>query len=225
MENLIYTDISKMLDHAVLKPQATDDDVREGCAVAVKYNAASICVRPSDLVIAAECIKNSSVLLSTVIGFPHGGDSPVAKLASADDAIRKGAEELDVVLNIGKLISGDRTFVKNELGPLVSYIHGAGKKVKIIFENCYLSEEQKIEAAKICNEIGVDWVKTSTGFGNGGATLEDVALMRKYALPEIQVKASGGIKTLEQLMEFRALGCSRIGTSSTAAIMEAFRSK
>jgi len=224
MEKPTYSDIAKMIDHAVLKPQATDDDVREGCAVAVKYSTASICVRPSDLVIASECIKGSSVLLSTVIGFPHGGDSPVAKLASADDALRRGAEELDIVLNIGKLISGDRTFVYNELAPLVSYIHTGNKKAKIIFENCYLSETQKLEALSICNDIGVDWVKTSTGFGSGGATYEDVALMRKHAKPNIQVKASGGIKTLEQLLEFRRLGCSRVGSSSTAAILDAFNS-
>lgn len=213
--------IARLIDHSVLRPEATDDDVREACAVAVKYGTASVCVRPSDLPLARTLIAGSQVALCTVIGFPHGDGSSIAKLAEADHAMRSGAIELDMVLNIGRLCSGDATYVATEIGAVTKLAHSAGAKVKIILETCYLTDDQIITACKVCNDAGVDWVKTSTGFGSGGATPAAVKLMRSTALPSIGVKASGGIRDLEQLLLFRDLGCSRIGTSSTQKIVDA----
>lgn len=219
MKTATRDEIAGMIDHAVLKPEATDADVAAGCAVAVQYRTASLCVRPSDLPLATAELRGSGVTLSTVIGFPHGGDTTAAKLAAAEDALKLGAVELDVVLNIGKLRSGESVYVLEELRRLTALAHGENAWIKVIFENCFLTDAQKKEACRLSAEAGADWVKTSTGFGTGGATYADVRLMRHHSPARMQVKASGGIKTLEQVLEFRRLGCSRIGTSATAAIL------
>ncbi len=216
---ILDKELAPLIDHALLRPDLTDNDIRNGCALADRYQVASVCVRPSDVAFAAELLVNSKVKVSTVIGFPHGSTSTRAKLEETVQAITSGAVELDVVLHIGKLRSGDTDYVENELQMLIDYAHQHRVKVKVIFEICYLNREEIIKACKICNEVGADWVKTSTGFGSGVATPEAVQLMREHTRSDIQIKASGGIRTREQALLYQELGCTRIGTSSTEDLL------
>jgi len=215
-----YDDIAKMIDHSLLKPFLTDEEIVKGCELADRYHVASVCVRPGDVRLACEILKKSSVIVGTVIGFPHGSTTTVAKMEETKDSIENGAMELDVVLHFGKLKSGKFDYVKEELKLITSYSHHRNVKIKVIFENCYLTDDEKIKACELCNEIGVDWVKTSTGYGTGGAEDHDLILMRKHARPEIQVKAAGGIRTLERAIEVKELGCTRIGATATAEILD-----
>lgn len=218
-----YEEIAKMIDHSLLKPFLTDKEIEAGCKLADRYRVASVCVRPSDVPLAYKILKGSEVIVSTVIGFPHGSNTTVTKMEETKDAIENGAKELDVVLHIGKLKSGDYEYVRNELKLITSYSHHRDVNIKVIFENCYLTDNEKIKACEICNEVGVDWVKTSTGYGTGGAEDKDLILMRKYAKPEIQVKAAGGVRTLERAIEVKELGCTRIGATATEKILEIFQ--
>jgi deoxyribose-phosphate aldolase len=218
-----YDQIAGMIDHSLLKPDFTDNDIIEGCKIAEKYKVASVCVRPADVSLAKELLKNSKVLVSTVIGFPHGSTTTNTKLAETKEAIENGAVELDMVLHIGKLKSGQFDYVKNDIETITTYAHSKKVKVKVIFENCFLTEAEIIKACEICNEVGVDWVKTSTGYGTGGAESKDIIVMRKYCKPEIQVKAAGGIRTLEKAIEVKELGCTRFGATATAAILEGLK--
>lgn len=220
-----YDKIAKMIDHSLLKPFLTDKEIEEGCKLADKFKVASVCVRPADVPLANSILKDSEVVVSTVIGFPHGSTSTVTKMEETKDTIENGAKELDVVLHIGKLKSGEYDYVKDELKLITSYSHHRSVKIKVIFENCYLTDDEKIKACEICNEVGVDWVKTSTGYGTGGAEDKDLILMRKYTKPEIQVKAAGGIRTLERAIEVKELGCTRVGATATVAILENFIKK
>jgi len=215
-----YDDIAKMIDHSLLKPFLTDEEIVKGCELADRYHVASVCVRPGDVRLACGIFKKSSVIVGTVIGFPHGSTTTVAKMEETKDSIENGAMELDVVLHFGKLKSGKFDYVKEELKLITSYSHHRNVKIKVIFENCYLTDDEKIKACELCNEIGVDWVKTSTGYGTGGAEDHDLILMRKHARPEIQVKAAGGIRTLERAIEVKELGCTRIGATATAEILD-----
>ncbi len=215
-----YEDIARMIDHSLLRPFLTDREVEEGCRVALECRVASVCVRPCDVRRAAELLKASPVRVTTVIGFPHGTTTTATKVFEAREAIQGGAVELDVVLNIGKLKSGDYAYVKADLEAVTSAAHARGVIVKVIFENCYLNDEEKIAACRISNEVGVDYVKTSTGFGSGGAEDHDLKLMREHTLASIKIKAAGGIRTLERAIEVRKLGCSRIGATATVAILE-----
>lgn len=218
-----YEEIAGMIDHSLLKPTMTDEDIIEGCKIADKYKVASVCVRPADVLKAKELLKNSKVLVTTVIGFPHGTTTTHSKLEEATEAIENGAVELDMVLHIGKLKSGKYDYVKFDIDSVTKLAHSKNVKVKVIFENCYLTEEEIIQACKICNEVGVDWVKTSTGYGTGGAEDKDIIIMRKYSNPEIQVKAAGGIRTLERAIEVRELGCTRFGATATVTILEGLK--
>lgn len=209
-----------MIDHSLLKPFLTDIEIEQGCLLADQYQVATVCVRPSDVVLAKKILYNSKVLVTTVIGFPHGTNTTEVKVVEAVEAIDNGAVEIDMVINIGKLKSGDYEYVKQDISAVTLAAHDRKAKVKVIFENCFLSDEEKITCCKICNEVGVDFVKTSTGYGTSGATIQDVQLMRKHILPEIQVKAAGGIRTLEQFLEFKDLGCTRIGCTATADILD-----
>jgi deoxyribose-phosphate aldolase len=215
-----YNEIAKMIDHSLLNPALKDQDILEGCRIAKEYKVATVCVRPSDIVSAKNFLAGSDVGITTVIGFPHGTTTTGVKIFEANEAIDNGAVELDIVLNIGKLRSGDTEFVKNELKALTDLCHKRGVIVKVIFENCYLDKEQKIAACRICNEIKVDYVKTSTGYGTSGATDEDLILMRKYSNPGIKIKAAGGIRTLERAIEIKKLGVSRFGATATIGILE-----
>jgi deoxyribose-phosphate aldolase len=218
-----YVEIAEMIDHSLLNPALTDEDIINGCRIAKKYKVASVCVRPSDVSLAKMELEGSEVLNTTVIGFPHGSSTTAVKLYESDEAIKNGAQELDVVINIGKLRSGDIDFVKDDIREVTELAHSKDVLVKVIFENCYLDTGQKIAACRICNAIGVDYVKTSTGYGSGGATDEDLVLMRKYTDPRIKLKAAGGIRTLERAIEIKMLGCSRFGATATVGILERLR--
>jgi len=212
--------IAKTIDHAVLKPTATQQDLIDGAKIAKKFNVASLCVRPSDIINAAELLKGSDVILSTVIGFPHGGTSSLTKISETLDALNNGATELDVVWNIGRVKSGDYEYVKADLTPIISFAKSHNAKVKIIIESSYLSDEEIVKACEICNEIKPDWIKTSTGFAGGGASIETIKLIKKHIDPSIQIKASGGIKSRELAEEYIKLGCTRLGLSGTVDILE-----
>jgi len=215
-----YEEIAGMIDHSLLKPYLTDKEVEEGCKIADEYKTASVCVRPCDVKRAAEILKDSPVLVTSVIGFPHGSTTVQTKVFEAKEAIDNAAVELDVVLNIGKLKSKDYDYVKEDLEAVTEIAHENNVVVKVIFENCYLDDDEKISACEICNEIGVDYVKTSTGFGTGGAEDKDLRLMRENANPEIKLKAAGGIRTLERAIEVKKIGCSRLGATATVKILE-----
>jgi deoxyribose-phosphate aldolase len=215
-----YEEIAGMIDHSLLKPNLTDKDIVEGCRIAAEYRVASVCVRPSDVRTAAAALQASPVRVTTVIGFPHGTTTSQVKVFETKEAIENGAVELDVVLNIGKLKSKEYAYVKADLEAVTAAAHEKNVAVKVIFENCYLDDEEKIAACRIASEAGVDYVKTSTGFGTGGAEDRDLKLMREHTDPSIKLKAAGGIRTLERALEVRKLGCSRIGATATVGILE-----
>ncbi|MFO0978872.1 MAG: deoxyribose-phosphate aldolase [Planctomycetaceae bacterium] len=218
-----YEEISRMIDHSLLKPSTTFEDFEIGCRMAVAYKAASVCIQPHYLKRCAQILEGSGVRASTVIGFPHGGHCTSVKVAEARQALADGGEELDIVCNISRVLSGDWDFVTADLKAVIEVTHDAGQKVKVIFENCYLNDEQKIRLCEICTELKADWVKTSTGYGTGGATMDDLRLMRKHAGPQVQVKAAGGVRDMDALLECRAIGVSRIGASATQAMLDECR--
>lgn len=215
-----YEDIAKMIDHSLLPPALTDKELEYGCRLALDYNCASVCIMPYYLKRCAEILHGSAVKASTTIGFPHGGHTTAVKVAEAERALDDGGQELDMVVNISKVLSEDWGYVRRDIEAVVSVAHARGQKVKVIFENCYLKDAHKIRLCEICGEVGADWVKTSTGFGTSGATIEDVKLMRAHSPAKVQVKAAGGIRSLDQLLTFRALGISRVGASRTKDILE-----
>jgi deoxyribose-phosphate aldolase len=215
-----YTDIAKMIDHSLLNPTIVQDDLEKGCRLALEYDVASVCILPYYLKRCAEILKGSAVRASTTIGFPHGGHTTAVKLAEARQALADGGEELDMVVNISKVLSGDWLYVERELRALTDIVHRAGRKNKIIFENCYLNRDQKIRLCEICGKIGVDWVKTSTGYGTGGATMDDLKLMREYSPKTVQVKAAGGVRDLDTLLAVRSLGVTRCGATRTKDMLD-----
>ncbi len=218
-----YQDIAKMIDHSLLNPTLTADDLESGLRLARSYDVASVCILPSYLARAAQVLEGSTVMPSTTIGFPHGGHTTGIKRAEAEQAIADGGRELDMVVNISKVLSGDWDYVRRDIEAVIEVAHAAGQKVKVIFENCYLKDTHKIRLCEICGELRADWVKTSTGYGTGGATLEDLKLMRQHSPAHVQVKAAGGIRDLDSLLEVRALGVTRVGASRTREILEEFR--
>lgn len=220
-----YEDVSKMIDHSLLNPTLTWSDLEKGCHIARDYEVASVCILPFALKHCVEILKGSTVKPSTTIGFPHGGHKTAIKLAEAMAAIDDGAMELDMVVNINQVLSGDWEYVRHDIHHVVHHSQQRGAKVKVIFENCYLTDEQKVRLCEICGEIGVDWVKTSTGYGSGGATDADLILMRKHSPAHVQVKAAGGVRTLDRLLEVRALGVTRCGATQTVAMMEDARQR
>ncbi len=215
-----YADIAKMIDHSLLNPVMTDRDFEKGCQLAVRYDVASVCIMPYYLKRCAEILRGSSVKPSTTIGFPHGGHTTTIKVAEARQALEDGAEELDMVVNISKVLSGDWAYVEADVKAVVELTHGRGQKVKVIFENCYLKDEHKIKLCEICGEVRADWVKTSTGYGTGGVTDADLILMRQHSPAHVQVKAAGGVRDLDRLLAVRALGVTRVGASRTVDILD-----
>jgi deoxyribose-phosphate aldolase len=215
--------IAKMIDHSVLNPILTDADLEAGCATALRYDVACVFVKPYYLRRAADIVAGSGVKPSTTIGFPHGGHTTPIKIAEVEQALRDGGLELDMVVNIGKVLSEDWDYVKRDISAVVSAGHAGGALVKVIFENCYLQDEHKIRLCEICGDAGADWVKTATGYAAGGATLADLKLMRRYSPPHVQIKAAGGVRTLDGLLEVRALGVTRVGATRTAEIMDECR--
>jgi len=218
-----YTDISKIIDHLLLMPTMTVRDLEAGCRLASAYDTASVCIMPYYLKRCAEILQGSIVNASTTIGFPHGGHTTSIKRAEAEQAIADGCQELDMVVNISQVLSGDWDYVRDDIKAVIDVAHAAGQKVKVIFENCYLNDEQKIRLCQICGELDADWVKTSTGYGSGGATIEDLKLMRKHSPSQVQVKAAGGVRDFATLVEVRALGVSRVGASRTQAMLDECR--
>ena len=215
-----YQDIAKMIDHSLLNPTLSDRDLEQGCQLALAYDVASVCIMPYYLARCAEILKGGTVMASTTIGFPHGGHTTAVKLAETKQALADGGQELDMVVNISKVLSGDWDYVRADLAAVIDATHEQGQKVKVIFENCYLTDDQKVRLCQLCGELGADWVKTSTGYGTGGATLEDLRLMRENSPAEVQVKAAGGVRDMDKLLEVRALGVTRVGASRTAEMLD-----
>ena len=215
-----YGDIAKMIDHSLLNPSLTDAQLEEGCGLAGELKVASVCIKPCGVKLAAQVLADSGVAAGTTVGFPHGGHATPIKVAEAEAALADGAVELDMVVNIGKVLGGDWDYVRDDIAAVVAAGHAGGAIVKVIFENCYLQDAHKVQLCEICAAAGADFVKTSTGYGAGGATIEDVKLMREHSPSPVQVKAAGGIRTLDRLLEYRAVGVTRIGASRTADILE-----
>ena len=218
-----YKDIAKMIDHSLLNPIFTDTELEAGCRIALEYDVASVCIMPYYLKRCAEILLGSTVKASTTIGFPHGGHTTAAKVAEAEQALSDGGQELDMVVNISKVLSEDWAYVRDDIKAVVELTHTHGQKVKVIFENCYLEDKHKIRLCGICSELGVDWVKTSTGYGTGGATDEDLRLMRQNAAAHVQVKAAGGVRSLDRLLAVREIGVTRVGASRTVDILDECR--
>ncbi len=218
-----YNDIAKMIDHSLLSPNLAAEELWAGCRLAVAYDVASVCIMPYALRRCAEILRGSAVQASTTIGFPHGGHTTATKVAEARQAIADGGQELDMVVNISQVLSGAWDYVRGDIAAVIEVAHAAGAQVKVIFENCYLKDEHKIRLCEICGELNADWVKTSTGYGTGGATLEDLALMRKHSPRQVQVKAAGGVRDLDALLEVRELGVTRCGASRTKDMLDECR--
>ncbi len=212
--------IAKLLDHSTLQPTLTRDDIQKGCELALAYNTATVCARPDDMDLVARLLSGSDVAPCTVIGFPHGATTTESKFFEAKQALDTGCRELDMVINIGRLLHGEETFVEDEINALASLAHQGGALLKVILETCYLTDEQKRAACMIAERAGADFVKTSTGYGTHGATLADVRLMRASVSPAVRVKASGGIRDLDTVLSAYACGAARCGVSATKNIME-----
>lgn len=225
MTDYTYADVAKMIDHSLLNPTMTVADLDAGIELALAYDVASVCIMPYYLSRCAEKLADSTVQASTTIGFPHGGHTTAIKRAEAEKAIADGCQELDFVVNISKVLSGDWDYVSKDIAAVVDVAHAAGQKIKVIFENCYLNNDQKIRLCEIGTSLKVDWVKTSTGYGTGGATMDDLKLMRQHAGADVQVKAAGGVRDLDTLLAVRALGVTRCGASKTAEMLDPAREK
>ena len=217
---LTYDTIAKRIDHSLLGPTLTDAELEQGCGVAAEYRVASVCIKPFAVARAAALLKGTGVLVGTTIGFPHGGHATAVKVFESERAIADGATELDMVINIGHAIGGQWGAVRDDIAAVTRAAHAGGAIVKVIFENCYLTDPQKVRLCEICGELGADYVKTSTGYGTGGATHEDLILMRKHSPAHVKLKAAGGIRTLDAAIAVTELGCDRIGASKTAEILD-----
>jgi deoxyribose-phosphate aldolase len=218
-----YEAVAKLIDHSLLKPTLTAQELQAGCELAVRYDVASVCILPSALSRCAEILAPSTVLPSTTIGFPHGGQHSRVKALEAEQALDDGARELDMVVNLSWVKSGDFPAVRADISAVLEPTRARGQKLKVIFETCYLSDAEKLRLCELCAELAVDWVKTSTGFGSSGASAEDVALLRRHSPPNVGVKASGGIQDLDTLLALRAAGATRIGASKTGEILDDLR--
>lgn len=215
-----YEQVAKTIDHSLLRPELTRQDIEEGCALAARYHVASVCVRPCDVALAASLLADSDVEVGTVVGFPHGSNTTEVKVAETRQAIAEGATEIDMVLNIGKLLSGDFDAVQSDIAAVVEAAQGY--PVKVIMENAYLTDELKVEACKRIEAAGGAYVKTSTGFAPSGATLEDVRLMKASVSPHVKVKSAGGVRTLDSLLEYIEAGVSRSGATTTAIMLDEY---
>lgn len=220
-----YQDVAKMIDHSLLNPTLSIDDLEAGIQLALAYDVASVCIMPYYMKRCAELLKGSTVKASTTIGFPHGGHTTEIKVAEAKRALADGCEELDMVVNISQVLSGKWDEVEADIKAVVDVAHEAGQKVKVIFENAYLNDEQKIKLCEICSRVNADWVKTSTGYAPSGATHEDLKLMREHSAEQVQVKAAGGVRDLDALLAVRALGVTRCGASRTKEMMDEARKR
>lgn len=223
-------DLAKMIDHSLLHPTMTDSEILKGCEVARKYDVATVCVKPYAVKMSKEALKGSSVGVCSVIGFPHGNSTTSIKVAETEQAIRDGATEIDMVINIGKALGGDWDFVRADIEAVNRACLENDAILKVIFETDYLQDEHIIKLCQICSELKVAFVKTSTGYGfvkqpSGdynykGATEHVLKLMRQHSAPEVQLKAAGGVRSLDQLLKVRELGCTRSGATATEVMLE-----
>jgi deoxyribose-phosphate aldolase len=223
--DLTERDIAKTIDHSLLRPELDDAFIEDGCRLAAEYDVASVCVRPADVRRAAAILEGTDVVVGTTIGFPHGGHATATKVDEARRALADGARELDMVIQIGALKSGRDADVQADIAAVVEVAHAASAIVKVIFENAYLTDDEKVRACRLAEAAGADFVKTSTGFAASGATHDDLRLMRASTSPHIGVKAAGGVRTLDGLLEVMALGVTRIGATQTQAIIDDFRAR
>jgi deoxyribose-phosphate aldolase len=225
VENLTERQVAKTIDHSLLRPELDDAFVEDGCRLAAAYDVASVCVRPVDVRRARSILDGSDVKVGTVIGFPHGSSTTATKVYEAHGALDEGAAELDMVIDIGALKSGRDRDVQADIAAVVEAAHAGGAIVKVIFENHYLTPDEIVRACRLTEAAGAEFVKTSTGFAASGATHEDLALMRRTVSDHVQVKAAGGVRTLDALIAVMNLGVTRIGATATAAIIDDFRAR
>jgi deoxyribose-phosphate aldolase len=219
-DELTVTQLAKMIDHSLIRPELTIDVVRAGCAIAVRHNVITVCVKSADVRTAVAEVSDSGVRVSTVIGFPHGNSSPDIKAAEADSAIIDGAAELDMVVNIGRLRGGDDKAVLQDISAVVTVAERADVMVKVILETAYLTDKEKIRGCRLAESAGARFVKTSTGFAPKGATVEDIRLMRSSVSSHVGVKAAGKVHSLDILLGMATAGATRFGTSATATILD-----
>jgi deoxyribose-phosphate aldolase len=229
-EPMFLKSLSKMIDHSLLHPAMTDGEILDGCVLAKKYDTATVCVKPYAVPLARDALAGFGVGVCSVVGFPHGNSTTGIKAAETVQAVSDGAAEIDMVINVGKAIGGDWGYVSREIRAVNDACLAGGAILKVIFETDYLSDDQVIRLCEICSKVPVAYVKTSTGYGfvrqpNGvyayrGATEHHVALMRTRTDPEVRIKAAGGVRTLDDVLRFRALGASRIGATATEAILK-----
>ncbi len=225
IETLTYRDVAKTIDHSLLRPELDDAFVEAGCRLAAAYDVASVCVRPNDVLRARAILEGTDVAVGTVVGFPHGTNRTETKVIESRQALADGATELDMVLAIGALKSGRDAEVLADITAVVEVAHAGGAIVKVIFENSYLTDDEKIRACGLTEAAGAEFVKTSTGFAPGGATHDDLRLMLSHTSPPTQVKAAGGIRTLDALLDVMTLGVTRVGATATQAILDDFRTR
>lgn len=223
VKTLTQKKLAKTIDHSLLNPIVTDDDLREGCKLADKYHTATVCVKPYHVKRASELLLNSDVKVCLVIGFPQGGHLPKIKALEAEQAIADGAKELDMVINIGAIKSKRFNLARQDIKAVVDVARKHKDiLVKVILENCYLSDDEKITSCKLAEEAGADYVKSSTGFGTGGATIHDIELMYETVGPRLGVKAAGGVRSLETALDVIRAGATRIGATATEKIIESW---
>ena len=220
MPEFTYTQIAKMIDHSLLQQQLTDAELDQGCSLAREYDVASVCIKPYAVARARDLLAGSTVAVGTTIGFPQGGHVTTIKVAEALQAMKDGATELDMVVNIGKVLSKDWRYITDDIRAVVEVAHAQKALVKVIFENCFLQDEHKEALCRICGEVRADFVKTSTGYGSTGATDDDLKLMRRCSPPHVQVKAAGGVRNFERLLVVRSLGVTRVGATATKAMLD-----
>jgi len=220
-----YESIARRIDHSLLGPTLTDRELEEGCRLAIAYQVASVCIKPYAVSRAFVILKGSGVNVGTTVGFPHGGHATAVKVFEAERALADGATELDMVINIGRAIGGAWDLVSEEIAAVIEVAHRGGAIVKVIFENCDLSPDQIARLCRICGERNADYIKTSTGYGAGGATHDDLILMRREAPPHVKLKAAGGVRDLDAVLQVLELGCDRIGTSRTAQILNELKQR
>jgi deoxyribose-phosphate aldolase len=212
--------VAKTIDHALLRPDMSRDEVKAGCEVALKYDVASVCCKPADVAFCADILRGSDVHVGTVVGFPHGNSATATKVFETKQVVADGATEIDVVINVGWMKSGMYDEVREEIAAVVAA--ASGNQVKVILENAYLTKEEIVKACQLCEAAGADYVKTSTGFAPTGAILEDVQLMRASVSSKVEVKSAGGVKSLDMLLSFMDAGVTRSGASGTAAMLDEF---
>ena len=225
IDDVTERQLAKTIDHSLLKPELDDAFIEDGCRLAAEYDVASVCVRPSDVPRARSILEGTDVAVGTVIGFPHGDSTTQTKVFEAREALADGATELDMVINIGALRSGRDADVRADIAAVVQVGHASGALVKVILENAYLTDDEKVRGCRLTEAAGADFVKTSTGYAPSGATHEDLLLMRRTVSPHVQVKAAGGVRTLDDLLAVMALGVTRIGATQTKPILDDYRAR